>query len=88
MPIIEIIGATTIGIIIVAEFFAAIGIALTLYKIYGVTRRFNAGPEVHHHHHYQSDLGLGDIDTHDELAHDGHDEDEDAQEVPSQERPF
>mgnify|MGYP005996814583 CR=1 FL=1 len=90
MSIIEIIGASTIGIIIAAEFLAAIGIAITLYKIYGVTRRFNTGPEVHHHHHYQSDLGLGDIDTHDELVEDGYgyEEDEDAQEVPDEERPF
>ena len=90
MSILETIGTATITLVIFVEFFAAIGIALTLYKIYGVTRRLNAGPEVHHHHHYQSDLGLGDIDTHDELAHDGHDddEDEDAQEVPDFERPF
>tara|TARA_B100000035_G_scaffold154269_1_gene131385 strand:+ start:4053 stop:4322 length:270 start_codon:yes stop_codon:yes gene_type:complete len=89
MSIIEIIGASTIGIIIAAEFLAAIGIAITLYKIYGVTRRFET-PQVHHHHHYQNDLGLGDIDTHDELVEDGydHDEDEDAEEVPNEERPF
>ena len=38
MSIIEIIGTTTIGIIIVAEFMAAIGIAVALHKIYSVTR--------------------------------------------------
>ena len=83
MPIIEIIGATTIGIIIIAEFFAAIGIAITLFKLYEVSRRFNPGPEVHHHHHYQSDLGLGDEDGYGEDSQEVPD-----QETPDQERPF
>lgn len=38
MSIIEIIGTTTIGIIIAAEFMAAIGIAVVLYKIHSITR--------------------------------------------------
>jgi len=83
MPIIEIVGATTIAIIIFSEFLAAIGIVITLYKIHGVTRRFNTGPEVHHHHHYQSDLGLGDEDGYGEDSQEVPD-----QEAPDQERPF
>ena len=89
MSIIEIIGASTIGIIIAVEFLAAIGIGITLYKIYGVSRRFNS-TAVHHHHHYNEPRHDYDVDTHDELVADGYDddEDEDAQEVPSQEKPF
>lgn len=83
MPIIEIIGSTTIGIIIVAEFLAAIGIAITLYKIHEVTRRFNSGPEVHHHHHYQNDSGLGD-----EYEYGEDSQEVPGQEAPDQERPF
>ena len=82
MPVIEIIGATTIGIIIVAEFFAAIGIAITLFKLYEVSRRFNQGPQVHHHH-YSEPRYDHEVDTHDE--DEGGDEQE---ETPSQERPF
>lgn len=80
MPIIEIIGSTTIGIIIVAEFFAAIGIAITLFKLYEVSRRFNPGPEVHHHHHYNEPRYDHEVDT--------HGDDDDTQDVPDQERPF
>ena len=89
MNILEILGATTIGIIVAVEFLAAIGIGITLYKIYGVSRRFNS-TTVHHHHHYNEPRHDHDVDTHDELVADGYDddEDEDAQEVPSQERPF
>ena len=77
MPIIEIVGATTIAIIIFSEFLAAIGIVITLYKIHGVTRRFNSQSAVHHHHHYQNDLGFGDDEE--TLSHDLGD---DAEEVP------
>lgn len=80
MPIIEIIGSTTIGIIIVAEFFAAIGIAITLFKLYEVSRRFNPGPEVHHHHHYNEPRYDHEVDT--------HGDDDDTQDVLDQERPF
>ena len=68
MPIIEIVGATTIAIIIFSEFLAAIGIAITLYKIYGVTRRFNSQPAVHHHHHYQNE---SDSEEHYSQSYDG-----------------
>ena len=88
MSIIEIIGASTIGIIIAVEFLAAIGIGITLYKIYGVTRRFNSTPVVHHHH-YNEPRHEHDVDTHDDLVGETYDDDEeDAQEVPEQERPF
>ena len=88
MSILETIGSATLTLIIFVEFFAAIGIALTLYKIYGVTRRFNSTPVVHHHH-YNEPRYKHDVDTHDDLVGETYDDDEeDAQEVPEQERPF
>ena len=79
MPIIEIVGATTIAIIIFSEFLAAIGIAITLYKIHGVTRRFNSQPAVHYHNHYQNEHG------NDEDYSDSHDPAVDFEEVPDNE---
>ena len=72
MNIIEIIGASTIGIIIATEFLAAIGIAITLYKIYGVTRRFNTGPEVHHHHHHYDNSQQDNKDEYDDSENQDH----------------
>ena len=79
MPIIEIVGATTIAIIIFSEFLAAIGIAITLYKIYGVTRRFNSQPAVYHHHHYQNESDS------EEYYSQSHDATVDFEEVPDNE---
>ena len=87
MSILETIGSATITVIIFAEFFAAIGIAITLYKIYGVSRRFNSTSVVHHHH-YNEARHEHEVDTHDELASEAYDDEEDAQEVPEQEKPF
>lgn len=83
----ETIGSATITIILLAEFMAAIGIAVVIYQIYNVRRQFNVPQpsyntyNTYNYHGDQADSsGLEyDVDTHDELSHesglDGDDED-------------
>jgi len=81
----ETIGSATITIVLLAEFMAAIGIAVVLYQIYNVRRQFNVPQPSYntwntyntHHHHNESEDSSGleyDVDTHDELSHTSQDE--------------
>lgn len=75
----ETIGSATITIVLLAEFIAAIGIAVVIYQIYNVRRQFNVPQpsystwntyNTHHHHNGSDSSGLEyDVDTHDELSH-------------------
>jgi hypothetical protein len=73
----EVIGSATITIVLLAEFIAAIGIAVVIYQIYNVRRQFNVPQPSYntwntynYHGEPEDSSGLEyDVDTHDELSH-------------------